>query len=59
MKAAQKLRGALNIGGESAQTGSGGGGSKRSQICPMPPEIYENDKKTSVFPKARFSLKSA
>jgi hypothetical protein len=34
MRAAQKLLGAPNIGGESAWAEGGGGGSQRSQIHP-------------------------
>jgi hypothetical protein len=63
---AQKLLGAPTMGGGSAQARHGGGGSQRSLIHPMPPEMYKNGKKQAVSrtfwlinrSKRRFLLKS-
>jgi hypothetical protein len=55
-----------DIAGGSARAGGGGRGSQRSQIHPMPPEMYKNGKKRAVLctfwlincQKCCFSLKS-
>jgi hypothetical protein len=46
---AQKLLGALTIGGGSAQAGDGGGGTQRSQIYPHAARNVRKQRKTGCF----------